>query len=91
MTYPQLILNVKVIIAKVTCNFGNFSAPKKLREVLKFSGLVNSERSMVDSDFAKTANYIMKTAMKLPPHILPTLDELDSKTTRQNLEQQIGV
>lgn len=29
--------------------------------------------------------------MKLPPHILPTLDELDSKSMRQNLEQQIGI
>ncbi len=39
------------------------------------------ERSLVDSGYSRTANYIMKTAMKLPPHILPTLDEIASSTT----------
>ena len=33
----------------------------------------------------------MKTAMKLPPHILPTLDELDSKSDRMHTVNNIGV
>ena len=40
------------------------------------------ERSSVDLGYSRTANYIMKTAMKLPPHILPTLDEIASTTPR---------
>ncbi len=39
------------------------------------------ERSNLDSGYARTATYIMRTAMKLPPHILPTLDEIDGATS----------
>ena len=42
--------------------------------------IVNSERSIQDSDFSLKAQQVMQTAMKLPPHILPTLDELDPKS-----------
>ena len=51
--------------------------------------LPSPERSIDDSDFAKTANYIMKTAMKLPPHILPTLEELDTKDRRHGIDNQV--
>ena len=37
------------------------------------------------------AQQVMKTAMKLPPHILPTLDELDSKSDRMHTVNNIGV
>jgi hypothetical protein len=49
----------------------------------------NPERSIDDSDFSKTANYIMKTAMKLPPHILPTLEELDTKDRKRVIQNQV--
>ena len=51
--------------------------------------LPKPERSIDDSDFAKTANYIMKTAMKLPPHILPTLEELDTKDRKRVIQNQV--
>ena len=43
------------------------------------SGIVTSERSIQDSDFSLKAQQVMQAAMRLPPHILPTLDELDGK------------
>lgn len=41
------------------------------------AALAAPERSIYDSGYTKTANFIMNTALKLPPHILPTLEELD--------------
>ena len=51
---------------------------------------VISERSIQDSDFSLKAQEVMQNAMKLPPHILPTLDELDP---RNNLvrDKNVGV
>ena len=50
-----------------------------------------SERSVQDSGYSIMAQQVMKTAMKLPPHILPTLDELDSKSDRMHTVNNIGV
>ena len=46
------------------------------------SGIVTSERSIQDSDFSLKAQQVMQAAMRLPPHILPTLDELDGAVKR---------
>ena len=42
------------------------------------AALAAPERSIYDSGYTQTANFIMNTALKLPPHILPTLEELDA-------------
>lgn len=54
---------------------------------------VTSERSIQDSDFSLRAQQVMQTAMKLPPHILPTLDELEPSTSesREVRDKTIGV
>jgi hypothetical protein len=58
---------------------------------LAFLGLVfaDPERSLPDSGFANTANYLMRTAMKLPPHILPTLNELSNRPQYQGRKMMI--
>lgn len=54
---------------------------------------VTSERSIQDSDFSLRAQQVMQTAMKLPPHILPTLDELEPSTSesREVRDENIGI
>ena len=51
---------------------------------------VTSERSIQDSDFSLRAQQVMQTAMKLPPHILPTIDELDPNSNRVHRDKHIG-
>ena len=55
--------------------------------------LVTSERSIQDSDFSLKAQQVMQNAMRLPPHILPTLDELDPKISSLNKvrDKNVGV
>ena len=48
-----------------------------------------AERSILDSGFSRTATYLMKTAMKLPPHILPTLNELNATMPRSSTPSSI--
>lgn len=55
------------------------------------SALSEAERSALDEGFARTASYLMKTAMKLPPHILPTLDELKGGSKFPDASKSIGV
>ena len=46
-----------------------------------------------DSDYSLKAQRVMQSAMKLPPHILPTLDELDPKISGLNTvrDDNVGV
>lgn len=37
--------------------------------------LASPERSMYDSGYAQTANFILNTALKLPPHVLPSIQK----------------
>ena len=55
------------------------------------SGIVTSERSIQDSDFSLKAQQVMQAAMRLPPHILPTLDELDGATVKRVKTKNVGV
>jgi len=54
---------------------------------------VTSERSIQDKGFSLKAQRVMQSAMKLPPHILPTLDELDPTTSSLNTvrDKNVGV
>lgn len=54
---------------------------------------VTSERSIQDKGFSLKAQRVMQSAMKLPPHILPTLDELDPTTSSLNTvrDRNVGV
>ena len=53
---------------------------------------VFSERSSQDSGYSIMAQQVMQTAMKLPSHILPTLDELEPSRGGGNYrDKNIGV
>ena len=57
------------------------------------AALAAPERSIYDSGYTKTANFIMNTALKLPPHILPTLEELDGSKVSEEAthKSHVGV
>ncbi len=51
--------------------------------------VARSERSIQDSGYSITAQNIMRTAMKIPSHILPTLDEIDPRKVLK--DKSIGI
>ena len=57
----------------------------------KPAALAAPERSTYDSGYTKTANFIMNTALKLPPHILPTLEELDANKVKSEPDKRSHV
>ena len=57
----------------------------------KPAALAAPERSTYDSGYTKTANFIMNTALKLPPHILPTLEELDANKVKSESDKRSHV
>ena len=74
------ISSLFVVVVAFLVGFADADAEAKAAAVAKASAeaAADPERSILDSGYSRTATYLMRTAMKLPPHILPTLDEIDA-------------
>ena len=89
----EFVLSHIILVLSRQCLFNrcilqNLTYVVLLLPFMLHSTLAEAERSSVDSGFSRTANFIMKTAMKLPPHILPTLEEIEGGTKQRSKKQE---